>query len=57
MPYSDVIRNEVGIPTMTSGNVTTADEVNTILAAGRADLVVLDPRAYERGVVRDGAGA
>jgi anthraniloyl-CoA monooxygenase len=57
VPFSDVLRNEVGIPTMTSGNVTTADEVNTILAAGRADLVVLDPRAYERGVVRDGASA
>jgi anthraniloyl-CoA monooxygenase len=55
LPYSDVVRNEVGIPTMTSGNVTTADEVNTILAAGRADLVVLDPRAYGRAVVREGA--
>ncbi len=44
LPYSDLVRNEVGIPTMTSGNVTTADQVNTILAAGRADLCVLDPR-------------
>jgi anthraniloyl-CoA monooxygenase len=56
VPYSDVVRNEVGIATMTGGNVTTADEVNTILAAGRADLVVLDPRAYRREVVREGAG-
>ncbi len=55
VPYSDVVRNEVGIATMTGGNVTTADEVNTILAAGRADLVVLDPRAYRREVVREGA--
>jgi anthraniloyl-CoA monooxygenase len=53
VPYSDVVRNEVGIPTMTSGNLVTADEANTILAAGRADLVVLEPVA--RTVVRNGA--
>jgi len=41
-PYSDRVRNEAGIPTLAGGNVTTRDEVNTILAAGRADLVVLD---------------
>ncbi len=54
VPYSDVVRNEAGIPTMTSGNITTADEANTILAAGQADLVVLDPRVYSRPSVRDG---
>jgi anthraniloyl-CoA monooxygenase len=31
----------VKIATMTVGNITTADQVNTILAAGRADLVAL----------------
>jgi anthraniloyl-CoA monooxygenase len=41
-PYSDRVRNEAGIPTLAGGNVTTRDEINTILAAGRADLVVLD---------------
>ena len=35
------MRNEAGIPTITVGNITTADQVNTILAAGRADLVAL----------------
>lgn len=39
--YSDRVRNEVGIPTLVGGNVTTRDEVNTLLAAGRADLCVL----------------
>jgi anthraniloyl-CoA monooxygenase len=39
---SDRIRNEAGIPTIATGNITTADDVNTILAAGRADLCVLD---------------
>ncbi|MDE0941902.1 MAG: bifunctional salicylyl-CoA 5-hydroxylase/oxidoreductase [Alphaproteobacteria bacterium] len=40
-PFSDQIRNEVDIATMAVGNITTADQVNTILAAGRADLVAL----------------
>ena len=40
-PYADAIRNEVGIATMAVGNITTADQANAILAAGRADLVAL----------------
>ncbi len=40
-PYSDQIRNEAKIATMCVGNITSADQVNTILAAGRADLVAL----------------
>ncbi len=40
-PFSDRIRHEAGVPTMTVGNISTAADVNTILAAGRADLVVL----------------
>jgi len=42
VPASDRIRNEAGIPTLASGNITTADDVNTILAAGRADLCVIE---------------
>jgi len=38
---SEQIRLEAGIPTMAVGNITTPDQVNTILAAGRADLVTL----------------
>ena len=38
---SEQVRNEAGIPTIAVGNITTADQVNTILAAGRADLVAL----------------
>ncbi len=41
VPFSEEIRLEAGIPTMTVGNVQDADQANTILAAGRADLVVL----------------
>ena len=38
---SEQVRNEARIPTIAVGNITTADQVNTILAAGRADLVAL----------------
>jgi anthraniloyl-CoA monooxygenase len=41
VPWSDMIRQEAGIATMCVGNITTADQVNTILAAGRADLAAL----------------
>jgi anthraniloyl-CoA monooxygenase len=39
---SDRVRSEVGIPTLVGGYLTTADEVHTIVAAGRADLCLLD---------------
>jgi anthraniloyl-CoA monooxygenase len=40
-PFSEAIRSEVDLPTITVGNITTADQVNTIIASGRADLVAL----------------
>jgi anthraniloyl-CoA monooxygenase len=40
-PFSDQVRNEARVATMCVGNITTADQINTILAAGRADLVAL----------------
>jgi anthraniloyl-CoA monooxygenase len=40
-PFSDQIRNDAGLATMCVGAVTTADQVNTIVASGRADLVAL----------------
>jgi anthraniloyl-CoA monooxygenase len=40
-PFADRVRNEIGIATMTVGAVTTPDQVNTLLAAGKADLVAL----------------
>lgn len=41
-PLSDRIRNEAGIPTIVGGYLTSSNEVNTILAAGRADLCILE---------------
>jgi anthraniloyl-CoA monooxygenase len=60
-PFSDRVRHEAGIPTMTVGNIASYADVNSILAAGRADLCVLarahlwDPywtrhAAYAQGV-------
>lgn len=40
-PFSDRIRREVGIPTMTVGAVSSIDDVHNILVSGRADLCVL----------------
>jgi anthraniloyl-CoA monooxygenase len=40
-PFSDRIRNEAGVPTIAVGNITEPDQVNMILAGGRADLVAL----------------
>ncbi len=59
-PFSDRVRHEAGIATMTVGNVASYADVNSIIAAGRADLCVLarahlyDPywtrhAAYEQG--------
>jgi anthraniloyl-CoA monooxygenase len=40
-PFSDRIRNEAKMPTMAVGNIYEPDHVNSILLAGRADLVCL----------------
>jgi anthraniloyl-CoA monooxygenase len=40
-PYSDLIRQEAGVPTIAVGNITEPDQLNSILAAGRADLVAI----------------
>ncbi|EAR52100.1 hypothetical protein OG2516_18585 [Oceanicola granulosus HTCC2516] len=40
-PFSDRIRNEAGIRTMAVGNIYEADHANSILMAGRADLVAV----------------
>ncbi len=39
---SDQVRNEAGIATIVGGYLTTSDEINTIIAAGRADLCVME---------------
>jgi len=41
VPFSDRIRNEVGVATIAVGNIFEGDHVNTIIAAGRADLCAI----------------
>jgi len=43
--YSHWIRNETGVPTLSGSHHETADDLNTALAAGRADLCRLNPPA------------
>ena len=40
-PFADRIRHEVGLSTMAVGNISSWMDVNTIIAAGRADLCLL----------------
>ena len=56
-PFSDQVRNEARVATMCVGNITTADQVNTILAAGRADLVALGrPHLVDPSFTHEGRG-
>ena len=41
VPFADQLRNTLGVPTIAVGNIFEADHVNTIIAAGRADLCAL----------------
>jgi anthraniloyl-CoA monooxygenase len=47
-PFADRIRNEVGLPTIAVGAISSYDDVNTIVLAGRADLCALArPHLYD----------
>ncbi|MGZ3441802.1 MAG: oxidoreductase, partial [Polyangia bacterium] len=59
-PFAERVRLDAGVPTMTVGNISSWSDVNSVLAAGRADLCLLarmhlyDPywtrhAAYEQG--------
>jgi anthraniloyl-CoA monooxygenase len=62
-PFSDRIRNETGLPTIAVGNITEPDQVNSIIAAGRADLCALarphlaDPRWTQHAAAELGYAA
>jgi anthraniloyl-CoA monooxygenase len=42
---ADRVRAGAGVPVVVGGHLTTLDEVNTIVGAGRADLCVVEPEA------------
>jgi anthraniloyl-CoA monooxygenase len=41
VPFADAIRNRAGVPTIAVGAISSADDVNSILLAGRAELCAL----------------
>ena len=50
-PLADRVRNEADIPTMVGGYLLTSNEANTLLAAGRADLCLLEYPWSEDGII------
>ncbi|MFE3288576.1 bifunctional salicylyl-CoA 5-hydroxylase/oxidoreductase, partial [Streptomyces sp. NPDC059233] len=47
-PYADRIRNAVGVPVIAVGAISSWDDVNSLLLAGRADLCALGrPHLYD----------
>ena len=55
-PFSDRIRNETGMATMAVGNIYEPDHVNSILMAGRADLVCLARPHLDRSLLDAACG-
>src|SRR5206468_3913455 len=48
-PYADRIRHETGIPVIAVGAISSWDDVNSLILAGRADLCALArPHLYDR---------
>jgi anthraniloyl-CoA monooxygenase len=53
-PFSDTIRNTIGVPTITTGFIQDIDQINTILLNGRADIVALGrPLLLDANFVRN----
>lgn len=55
-PFSDLVRNTVSIPTITTGYIQDIDQINTIILNGKADLVALGrPLLADANFVRNAA--
>jgi anthraniloyl-CoA monooxygenase len=53
-PFSDLVRNTIHIPTITTGYIQDIDQINTIILNGRADLVALGrPLLLDANFVRN----
>ena len=46
------VRQRVGVAVLVGGGITTRDEADTAIAAGRADLIRMDPYLYRRPLIR-----
>jgi anthraniloyl-CoA monooxygenase len=53
-PFSDMVKQEANVPTITAGYIQDIDQINTILLNGRADLVALGrPLLLDANFVRN----
>ena len=52
LPIASEVRQRAGVAVLVGGAVTTLDEVDTAVAAGRADLIRMDPYLYRRPLRR-----
>ena len=52
VPFSDAIRDEAHVSTITAGQITDIDQINTIILNGKADLVALGKPLLLDGFVR-----
>ena len=53
-PFSDMVKHEANVPTITAGYIQDIDQINTILLNGRADLVALGrPLLLDANFVRN----
>lgn len=46
------VRQRVGVAVLVGGGITSRDEADTAIAAGRADLIRMDPYLYRRPLIR-----
>ena len=46
------VRQRAGVAVLVGGGITSRDEADTALAAGRADLIRIDPYLYRRPLMR-----
>ena len=52
VPIAAEIRQRAGVAVLVGGGITTRDEADTAIAAGRADLIRIDPYLYRRPLTR-----
>jgi anthraniloyl-CoA monooxygenase len=52
VPVAAEVRQRVGVAVLVGGGITTRDEADTAIAAGRADLIRIDPYLYRRPLMR-----
>ena len=52
IPVAAEVRQRAGVAVLVGGGITSRDEADTAIAAGRADLIRIDPYLYRRPLMR-----